>query len=108
MGVRPPQDDLDEGPDVIEFGIAALDAELPEGVSFPVERGELAEAHGDLAVPIDAAGNEMRLETALDRCDTDAFDSRQALLNELHPVFEERRAAVSNSVIARLRSLVPF
>lgn len=109
MGVRPPSDDVTEKPSVVEFGIAALDAELPESdLSFPVDRDDLAEAYGDLAVPVDAGGTEMRLDTALERCDREAFESRQDLLNALHPVFEERRAAVSNSVLARLRALVPF
>jgi len=50
----------------------------------------------------------MRLGEALDRCDRDTFESRQDLLNALHPVFEERREAVSSSLVAHLRSLVPF
>lgn len=108
MGVQPPSDDLGEEPDVIEFGIAALDAELPEDLAFPIEAEELRRTHGDLAIPVDASGTEMALETALDRCPSTTFDSRQELLNQLHPIFEERREAVSNSVFARLRSLVPF
>ena len=109
MGVQPPTDDLDEGPDVVEFGIAALDAELPEaGLSFPTDANRLREAHGDLSVPVDAGGNEMRLADALDRCDAEEFRNRQDLLNALHPVFEARREAVSNSILAQLRSLVPF
>ena len=109
MGVQPPADDIAEKPDVIEFGIAALDAELPDsGLSFPLDSADLAEAHGDLSIPVDAAGNEMRLTAALEECDRDTFESRQDLLNELHPVFEARREAVSNSVLAQLRTLVPF
>ncbi|MEF8838733.1 MAG: hypothetical protein V5A18_04425 [Haloarculaceae archaeon] len=109
MGVRPPSDDVDEEPSVVEFGIAALDAELPEsGLSFPVDSDELGEAYGDIAVPVDAGGTEMRLATALERCDRETFESRRHLLNELHPVFEARREAVSNSLLARLRALVPF
>lgn len=108
MGVQPPSDDIGEEPDVIEFGIAALDAELPEDLAFPIERDELRRAHGDLSIPVDAAGTEMTLGTALERCQSTSFDSRQDLLNKLHPVFEERREAVSNSVLAQIRSLVPF
>ena len=109
MGVQPPSDDVTEEPDVVEFGIAALDAELPEsGLSFPLSAEELQATHGDLDVPVDAGGNEMRLGEALDRCDRDTFESRQDLLNALHPVFEERREAVSSSLVAHLRSLVPF
>lgn len=108
MGVQPPSDDIGEEPDVVEFGIAALDAELPEEFAFPVDAAELRRTHGDLAIPVDASGTEMALETALERCSTTTFDSRRELLNQLHPVFEDRREAVSNSVFARLRSLVPF
>lgn len=108
MGVRPPSDDIAESPDVIEFGIAALDADLPDSLSFPLDSDALEVEYGDLAVPVDAAGTEMRLAEALDRCSAERFDSRQDLLNELHPVFEERREAVSKSFLAQLRSLVPF
>ena len=109
MGVRPPSNDVADEPSVVEFGIAALDAELPESdLSFPVDSDSLAAAHGDLGVPVDAGGTEMRLETALEQCERETFDSRQDLLNALHPVFEARREAVSTSVLARLRSLVPF
>lgn len=109
MGVQPPSNELEEAPDVVEFGIAALDAELPDqGLTFPLAAEDLRRAHGDMTVPVDAAGNEMALADALDRCDQSTFETRQDLLNALHPVFEEKRAAVSRSLIAQLRSLVPF
>lgn len=109
MGVQPPADDLDEGPDVVEFGIAALDAELPEsGLTFPLHARDLRENYGDLSIPVDAGGTEMRLADALDRCEREEFQTRQDLLNALHPVFEAKREAVSNSLFAQLRSLVPF
>jgi hypothetical protein len=109
MGVQPPTDDLDEGPDVVEFGIAALDAELPEdGLSFPTDARSLRREYGDLTVPVDVGGTEMRLADALADCDRTEFRTRQDLLNALHPVFEAQREAVSNSLIAQLRSLVPF
>jgi len=109
MGVQPPANDLEEEPDVIEFGIAALDARLEElDVSFPSEAERLREEYGSVTVPIDAAGSEITLADALDGTDQREFDSEQDLLNALHPVFEERREKASRSVLARLRALVPF
>ena len=44
MGVRPPTNDTDDEPDVIDFGIAALDARLEDrDVSFPTTAGDLHE-----------------------------------------------------------------
>ncbi len=109
MGVQPPSDDVDDGPDVVEFGIAALDAELESvDLEFPVAADDLAAAHGDLSIPVDAGGSEMTLREALELSDRRQFHSEQDLLNALHPVFEEKRAAVSNNILAQLRSLVPF
>jgi hypothetical protein len=109
MGVQPPSDGVDEDPDVVEFGIAALDAKLESReVSYPVTSDALAESHGQLTVPVDASGNEVTLATVLERCDEHRFDSEQALLEALHPVFEAEREAVSRSILAQLRRLVPF
>lgn len=109
MGVRPPSNDVNDEPDSIEFGIAALDARIEErDISFPISAEELGNEHGNLSVAIDVAGHEMGLRTALEECATDSFDSRQELLNALHPVFEQRRQKVSNSLLGRLRTLVPF
>lgn len=108
MGVRPPTND-DEEPDYLEFGIAALDARLDElDVSFPVTATELADEHGDLEIPVDADGHEMTLADALERCQHMTFESEQELLNALHPVFESKREALSNSLLGRLRALSPF
>lgn len=109
MGVRPPSDGVEEGPDVVEFGIAALAAKLDaRDVEFPVDADRLVEAHGDLSVPIDAAGHEIRLEEALQRVNRGRFDSKGDLLEALHPVFEAEREAVSRSLLAQLRGLLPF
>jgi hypothetical protein len=109
MGVRPPANDADDEPDVIEFGIAALDARLEDrDVSFPVSTADLTAAHGDLRVAVDPAGHEIALREALAECDTSSFDSQQELLNALHPVFERQRERRSRGVLGKLRALVPF
>lgn len=109
MGVRPPANDGNDEPDTIEFGIAALDARLEDrDVSFPVTVEELDAKYGEMRIAVDASGHEMRLGTALDRCGRDSFDSKQDLLNALHPVFEGKREAISGSLLGRLRALVPF
>lgn len=109
MGVQPPSDGVDETPDVVEFGIAALDAKLEaRDVSFPTDSDRLVRDHGDLAVPVDAAGHEVTLEEALSKADREHFESEQELLDVLHPVFEAEREAVSRSLLAQLRALVPF
>jgi hypothetical protein len=109
MGVQPPSDGVEEEPDVIEFGIAALDARLEElSVSFPTDANTLRQQHGDLSVPIDAGGTEITLREALEATERRRFDSEQELLNTLHPVFERKRERAARSIIAQLRSLVPF
>jgi len=109
MGVRPPSDDSDDSPDVIEFGIAALDARLSDAdVSFPATKTELRRALGNERVPYDASGHELRLADALDDVDSAEFETEQELLNEIHPVFEHERQRASRSVVAQLRRLVPF
>ncbi|WP_123534663.1 DUF5789 family protein [Halosimplex salinum] len=109
MGVRPPSNDVDEEPDVVEFGIAALDARLADAaIEFPVATEELEERFGDATVPYDAAGNEMPLAEALAETDRRSFDSEDDLLNALHPVFERKRRAASTSLLSQLRALVPF
>ena len=109
MGVQPPTDDIDDGPDVVEFGIAALDARISElPVEFPVESQTLASEYGDVSVPVDVAGNELRLDDALSETPRERFENQRELLNALHPVFEKRRENASRSILAQLRALVPF
>jgi hypothetical protein len=109
MGVRPPSNDVDDEPDVIEFGIAALDARLESSdVEFPATAPELRAEFGNTQIPFDAAGNTMALGEALDAVEQDRFETEQDLLNAVHPVFERKRDAASTSLLAQLRALVPF
>ncbi|MFW6321985.1 MAG: hypothetical protein ACOC0Z_09040 [Halohasta sp.] len=108
MGARPPQNDTSE-PEVIEFGIAALSARLDEAnVEFPTTSAALIAAIDDTAIPVDGAGNTIELATALDQIPREEFDSESALLDLLHPVFEEHRQKAGESVFGRLRTLLPF
>lgn len=109
MGVRPPSGNGTEEPDVLEFGIAALDARLAERpVEFPATTAELCENYGDVTVPVDASGTEITLREALDAVPKEHFESQQELLDVLHPVFEKRRQSSSVNVLAQLRALMPF
>lgn len=110
MGVRPPDDgDIDDGPDVVEFGIAALDARFEElEVAFPVAARELREEYGDLTVPVDAAGTEVTLEETLAEVPNERFENEQELLDVLHPVFERKRQETSRGLLTQLRALLPF
>jgi hypothetical protein len=109
MGVRPPQQGDDDDPDTVAFGIAALDEHLERGnVLFPTNEWELLEALDDPAIPYDAKGNQMKLSTALEETPVDSYETRQELMNALHPVFEARRERANNSIVGQLRSLLPF
>jgi len=109
MGVRPPSNDIDDEPDVIEFGIAALDARLDEeSLSYPISAAELDERYGKTEIPYDATGHTIQLASALAAVDRTEFDSQRDLLNALHPVFERKREATSTSLLSQLRALVPF
>ncbi|MBX0323125.1 hypothetical protein EGH21_08805 [Halomicroarcula sp. F13] len=108
MGVRPPADDSDE-PDVIEFGIAALDARLSEiAIEYPADARTVRERAGHVEVPYDATGHSVTVADALDEADVREFENEQELLNALHPVFERKREATGTSLLSQLRSLVPF
>jgi hypothetical protein len=109
MAARPPSDDIDDEPNTVEFGIAALEARIDNrDVSFPVTADALAAAYGDMEVAVDPGGNTVALAVALEQCDRETFDSKQDLLNALHPVFEREREALSGGIVGRLRALVPF
>jgi len=108
MAVRPPQDD-DEEPETLAFGIAALDARLDRAdLKWPASDREVVAALDDPSIPYDAAGNEVSLDTVLDRVSVREYDSETELLNALHPVFEEYRENATRSVIGQLRALLPF
>jgi hypothetical protein len=109
MGVQPPSNDIETEPDVVEFGIAALAASLDSReIDYPITTERLAREHGDVTVPVDVSGHEIRLEEALDKAGSGEFDSEADLLDALHPVFESEREAVSRSLVAQLRGLLPF
>ncbi|ELZ98904.1 hypothetical protein C440_01070 [Haloferax mucosum ATCC BAA-1512] len=108
MAARPPQNDTSE-PDAIEFGIAALADHLKQAdIDYPADARSIVQALDDVAVPVDAAGNTVRMSEVLEVAPTDRFESRRELLDTLHPVFEEYRAKASKSLVGRLRALVPF
>lgn len=108
MGVRPPDAGSDPEPEVIEFGIAAVDARLEEAtISFPARADEVVTALGDEPIPYDAQGRSVPVETAINATEKSEFEDRNELLNALHFVFEERREQ-SLGLIDRLRSLFPF
>lgn len=109
MGVRPPSNDVDDEPNTIEFGIAALDAHVENrNISFPISREELDSAHGDLQIAVNASGRKIALAAVLAESERERFESKQDLLNELHPIFERKREQLSGGIIGQLRSLLPF
>jgi hypothetical protein len=108
MGTRPPQQDRPERGGT-EFGIVALDRHLEEAsLTYPTPSDELVRALGDPEIPIDPHGHALSLSTAVDRAGSDTFDSEQAVLNDLHPVFEAERAETSFGVLGSLRAMLPF
>lgn len=109
MGVRPPSNDADDEPDSVEFGIVALDGQVEQrNISFPISAADLNDAHGDIQLAVDPSGHETTLAEALAECDQQSFESKQELLNALHPIFERKREKLSGGILGRLRALVPF
>lgn len=109
MGVRPPSNDVEDEPDVVEFGIAALDARLEtEALDYPVSATDLERRFGDATIPYDASGHETSISDAIAETDRETFESKADLLNALHPVFERKRQAAPTGILAQLRSMVPF
>ena len=109
MGVRPPSRGNSDEPDSIEFGIAAVDAHLRRvDLTFPATSDDVAAELGHERVPYDVHGSDVSLGAILAEVDRDRFESRQELLNALHPVFEEYRENHSGGVVAQVRSLFPF
>ncbi|MDG5775392.1 hypothetical protein VB773_10950 [Haloarculaceae archaeon H-GB2-1] len=109
MGVRPPSNDIDDGPDVVEFGIAALDAQLSEAeVSYPTTKRDLRDRLGHAEIPYDASGSAISFGDILDEVGQTEFETEQELLNAVHPVFERKREASSRSLLGQIRRLVPF
>jgi hypothetical protein len=109
MGVRPPPSDGGSTPDVVTFGIAALDAHLEEAdLAYPVTEQELLERLGDPEIPYDAGGSTVRLSAVLSETHFTRFENEQELLNALHPVFEGYRESTGTGMLAQLRALLPF
>jgi hypothetical protein len=109
MGVRPPPSNSDEGPDVIEFGIAEVAAELDDGdLSFPATGEEVVQALSNPQIKYDANGHTVPLSEAVSEVERDGFDDQQEFLNALHPVFERYRNSRTPSVIERVRAALPL
>jgi hypothetical protein len=109
MAARPPTGGDDDSPDVIEFGIAALDARIEEtALSFPATDDEVRRALGDDDIPYDARGRTIRLSEALAETDRERYDSENELLDALHPVFEAQRDDGPAAVLGHLRAMLPF
>ena len=109
MGVRPPPSDDGDEPDVVTFGIAALDAHLEEAqVAYPVEAETLVRELGDPKIPYDVGGRTVALSDALSETHFTRFETEQELLNALHPVFESYREQAGSGLFAQLRSMLPF
>lgn len=107
MGARPPQNNNDD-PEVIEFGIAAVDARLKNAdLTFPATATEIVDEIGQSDIPYDAKGRSMSLEKAIQRTGKREFDNRQELLNSLHFIFEEQRNERSG-FLDQVRALLPF
>ena len=109
MGVRPPTNGDNDEPESIEFGIAAVDARLKgSDLSFPASREDVVAELGGQGIPYDVHGNTVTLEEILADVSVQQFDSRQELLNVLHPAFESYRKRHGSGVIDQLRSFLPF
>ncbi len=109
MGVRPPSNDDNNEPESIEFGIAAVDAHLREvELSFPASRADVEATLGDERIPYDVYGNDVPLSKILEGLAHESFDSRQELLNALHPAFEQYRKNNAGGFFSQLRALFPF
>lgn len=108
MAARPPPTGTDDEPDLVEFGIVALEPKLDErNVSFPATAEQLAD-HGDIRVAVGPTGHELSLAEALSRCEKRQFASKTDLLEALHPVFETERQARSGGILGRIRQVIPF
>ncbi|UPV74298.1 hypothetical protein M0R89_17395 [Halorussus limi] len=109
MGVRPPPSNSDGGPDVIEFGIAEVAAELDGGdLSFPATGDEVVQALSNPRIKYDADGHTVPLAEAVAEVERDRFDDQQEFLNALHPVFERYRNSRTPGVIERVRAALPL
>ncbi|MCU4925475.1 hypothetical protein OB905_05660 [Halobacteria archaeon AArc-dxtr1] len=109
MGVRPPSGNDTDDVESIAFGIAAVDAHLRRSeLSFPATADDVAAELGHERIPYDVHGDEVTLGEILGAVDQERFETRQQLLNALHPPFEAYREKHSGGVVQQFRSLLPF
>ena len=109
MGVRPPPSNSDDGPDVIEFGIAEVAAELDGAeLTFPATGEEVVRTLRNPRIDYDASGHAVPLSEAVAELDRERFEDQQEFLNALHPVFEEYRKSRTPGVIERVRAALPL
>ena len=107
MAARPPGGGSSD-PEIIEFGIAVLDARIEEAdVSFPATGEEILDAVEDEEIPYDAKGRTMALSEALDQIPQTEFDNETELLDALYPVFDRARREESG-FLTSLRDALPF
>ncbi|QLG26090.1 hypothetical protein HUG10_00395 [Halorarum halophilum] len=108
MARRPPQGGSGDR-EAVEFGIAVLDARLDDaGVTFPATAEEVLSELDDTKVAYDASGHTLDLRDAFAEVDAERFESETELLNAVYPAFEARRKRAADSLIARLRALLPM
>lgn len=110
MAARPPvNDDGEETPETLAFGISALDARLSEAdLTFPATGDELVSALDDPEIPYDTAGHTLSLSAALERVQDQRFENQSELQNALHPVFETKRREAGRGLLGQMRRLLPF
>ena len=107
MARKPPQGGSGDR-EAVEFGIAVLDARLDDaGVTFPATAEEVLSELDDTDVAYDASGRTLDLREAFAEVDADRFRSETELLDAVYPTFEARRNRAADSLVARLRALLP-
>lgn len=105
MAAPPPKGSEEQT--AITFGIAAMDEHLKDAdLDFPADKPQILQQIGDRAIAYDPQGNCMSLESAIHETGRQRFESRQDLLNALHPVFEDRRT--QGGLGSWVQSLIPF
>lgn len=109
MAARPPTNGSSDDVESVEFGIAAVDAILKASdLSFPADQDDIQTELGGRTVPFDVYGNEVALVEVVNEAEPSRFDTRQELLNALHPVFERYRERHSGGFVHQLKAMLPF
>lgn len=105
MAAGPPNDDIADGPEAVDFGIAALAAHVDGAeLSFPATADEVVATLDDPEIDFDPTGNTVALSVVLERVDRREFESRRELLDALHPEFERLRRS-SGGFLSWVRGL---